>query len=106
IRNELKTLLAGLSGVDIREVGGRIFLDGAVPAQDDLARIDRIIALYGGQVASLVTVDPARQRTNIKLDLHFVQFRKNSSHKFGLNWPANFGAHQGAGGGSSVSFLY
>ena len=79
IRTELKTLLAGLTGVDIREVGGRMFLDGAVPSQDDLARIDRIVALYAGQVASLVTVDPARQRTNIKLDLHFVQFRKNSS---------------------------
>src|SRR5467141_1421288 len=53
IRTELKTLLAGLTGVDIREVGGRVFLDGAVPAPDDLARIDRIVALYSGQVASL-----------------------------------------------------
>ena len=106
IRTELKTLLAGLSGVDIREVGGRVFLDGAVPSQDDLARIDRIVALYAGQVASLVTVDPARQRTNIKLDLHFVQFRKNTSHKFGVNWPANIGSHLGATGQPSVSFLY
>ena len=106
IRTELKTLLAGLSGVDIREVGGRVFLDGAVPAQDDLARIERIVALYAGQVATLVTVDPARQRTNIKLDLHFVQFRKNSSHRFGVNWPANVGAHQTALGQPSVSFLY
>ena len=69
IRNELKTLLAGLTGVDIREVGGRVFLDGAVPSQDDVARIERIVALYAGQVASLVTVDPARQRTNIKLEI-------------------------------------
>jgi pilus assembly protein CpaC len=106
IHNELKTLLAGLSGVDIREVGGRIFLDGAVPAPDDLARIDRIVALYSGQVASLVTVDPARQRTNIKLDLHFVQFRKNRSHKFGVNWPANVGSHLNALNQPSVSFLY
>jgi len=106
IRTELKTLLAGLTGVDIREVGGRVFLDGAVPSQDDLARIDRIVALYAGQVASLVTVDPARQRTNIKLDLHFVQFRKNSSHKFGVNWPANIGSHLGATNQPSVSFLY
>jgi pilus assembly protein CpaC len=106
IRTELKTLLAGLSGVDIREVGGRVFLDGAVPSQDDLARIDRIVALYAGQVASLVTVDPARQRTNIKLDLHFVQFQKNSSHKFGVNWPANIGSHLGATQQPSVSFLY
>lgn len=106
IRNELKTLLAGLTGVDIREVGGRVFLDGAVPSQDDLARIDRIVALYAGQVASLVTVDPARQRTNIKLDLHFVQFRKNSSHKFGVNWPANIGSHQTTTNQPSVSFLY
>jgi pilus assembly protein CpaC len=106
VRTELKTLLAGLTGVDIREVGGRVFLDGAVPSQDDLARIDRIIALYAGQVASLVTVDPARQRTNIKLDLHFVQFRKNSSHKFGVNWPANIGSHLGATNQPSASFLY
>src|SRR6476469_3724338 len=54
IRRELKTLLAGLSGIDIREVGGRIFLDGAVPAAEDLARIDRLVALYAGQVSSLV----------------------------------------------------
>ena len=106
VRNELKTLLAGLTGVDIREVGGRIFLDGAVPTQEDLARIDRIVALYAGQVASLVSVDPARQRTNIKLDLHFVQFRKNSSHKFGVNWPANIGSHLNAQNQPSMSFLY
>jgi pilus assembly protein CpaC len=77
-----------------------------VPSQDDLARIDRIVALYAGQVASLVTVDPARQRTNIKLDLHFVQFQRNSSHKFGVNWPANIGSHLGATQQPSVSFLY
>ncbi len=106
IRRELKTLLAGLSGIDIREVGGRIFLDGAVPAAEDLARIDRLVGLYAGQVSSLVTVDPARQRTNIKLDLHFVQFSKNSSHKFGLNWPGNIGAHLNAQGTPSVNFLY
>jgi pilus assembly protein CpaC len=106
IRRELKTLMAGLSGVDVREVGGRIFLDGAVPTPDDLARIDRLVALYAGQVSSLVTVDPARQRTNIKLDLTFVQFRRNSSHKFGLNWPANVGSHLNAQGTPSVNFLY
>jgi pilus assembly protein CpaC len=109
IRNELKTLLAGLSGVDIKEVNGRIFLDGAVPSQDDLARIERLVTLYQGQVSSLVTVDPARQRTNIKLDLHFVQFRKNTNYKMGINWPSNFGAHQAAGGGaggSTVNFLF
>ncbi|MGZ3425321.1 MAG: hypothetical protein ACXVCV_01675, partial [Polyangia bacterium] len=51
-------------------------------------------------------VDPARQRTNIKLDLHFVQFRKNSSHKFGVNWPNSIGSHLNAQGQPSVSFLY
>jgi pilus assembly protein CpaC len=106
IRAELKSLMVGLSGVDVREVGGRVFLDGAVPSQDDLARIDRIVAMYAGQVASLVTVDPARQRTNIKLDLHFVQMRKSSSHKFGVNWPGNVGAHLNAQNQPSVSFLY
>jgi pilus assembly protein CpaC len=106
IRSEVKTLMNGMNGVDIREVGGRIFLDGAVPTPDDLARIDRIVALYAGQVASLVTVDASRQRTNIKLDLHFVQFSKTSSHKFGVNWPGNIGAHMTAQGQPSVNFNY
>ncbi len=106
IKNELRTLLAGYTSVEMREVGGRIFLDGAVPAQDDLARIERIMTLYQGQVASLVTVDASKQRTNIKLDLHFVQFRKSNSYKFGLNWPANFGSHLNQTQQPSVTFLY
>jgi pilus assembly protein CpaC len=107
VRSELKQLLSSFSGVEIREAGGRLFLDGAVPAQEDLARISRMIEVYGGQVASFVTVDPAKSKTNIKLDLHFVQLRKNTSHNVGLNWPANIGAHpESGGGGSSVSFLY
>ncbi len=106
IKNELRTLLAGYTSVEMREVGGRIFLDGAVPAQDDLARIERIVNMYQGQVASLVTVDASKQRTNIKLDLHFVQFRKSNSYKFGLNWPQNFGSHLNQSGQPSVTFLY
>jgi len=106
VRKELKALLSNFSAVDVREVGGRIFLDGAVPSADDLARIDRLIALYAGQVSSLVTVDPAKQRLNIKLDLHFVQFRKNSANKVGVNWPANVGSHTTAGGGPSTQFLF
>lgn len=106
IRNELRTLLAGLTGVDVREVGGRLFLDGAVPTQDDLARIERIVALYNGQVASLVVVDPARQRTNVKLDLHFVQFRKNVSHKAGVNWPGHIGGATASGSSPAVQIQY
>lgn len=106
IKNELRTLLAGYTSVEMREVGGRIFLDGAVPAQEDLSRIDRIVNMYAGQVASLVMVDASKQRTNIKLDLNFVQFRKANSHKFGVNWPANFGSHLNQSGQPSVSFLY
>ena len=106
IRGEIKQLMNGMNGVDVREIGGRIFLDGAVPTPDDLARVDRIVALYAGQVASLVTIDPSRQRTNIKLDLHFVQFSKTSSYKFGVNWPANIGAHLNGSGQPSVNFNY
>jgi pilus assembly protein CpaC len=106
IRKEMKALLGSLTGVDIREVGGRIFLDGAVPSQEDLARIERLVNMYPGQVSSLVVVDPAKQRLNIKLDLHFVQMRKNSSYKFGLNWPGNVGAHLNQQSVPSVNFLY
>ncbi len=106
IRNELKTLLANFPGVEVREVGGRLFLDGAVPAEQDVARIDRIVAMYAGQVATFVTVDPSQQRTNIKLDLHFVQFSKTTASKAGVNWPANIGAHLNATGQPSVNLLY
>src|SRR5260370_42671261 len=81
IRNELKSLLAGLTGVDIREVGGRVFLDGAVPAQQDLERIERLVTIYGGQGSPLGNLEPARPPTNIQPELPFVQVPPHSAHQ-------------------------
>ncbi len=94
IRRELRTLIGPDSGIDVREVGGKIFLDGSVGTAEQLARIERFAALYQGQVSSLVIVDPTRQKTNVKIDFYFVSLQKTSSYQFGVNWPGNIG--QGA----------
>jgi Flp pilus assembly secretin CpaC len=91
IRHEMRALIGNDANIDVREVGGKIFLDGAVGTQEQLSRIERFAALYQGQVSSLVMVDPTRQKTNVKIDFHFVQFNKTSSYHFGVNWPGNIG---------------
>jgi pilus assembly protein CpaC len=94
ITNELKTLLGDLHGVGFRRVGPRIFIEGSVPTEADRQRINQVARVYGGQVVSLAKVDAdtVRPRTNIRLDLFFVELRRSSDYKLGIAWPGSYGS--------------
>ncbi len=91
---ELKALLSDLHGIGLRQVGPRVFIDGALPQKAALLRVEQIARTYHGQVVSLVHIDAAavRPRTNIRLDLIFVTLRRRSDYNFGVSWPASYGA--------------
>lgn len=91
IQKELQELLGGISGITLKILGGVVYISGSVPVAEDLQRIDKLVASYGGQVISLAAVDPSRQRANIRLVLHFVQVRRDSGYQFGVKWPASLG---------------
>jgi pilus assembly protein CpaC len=93
VEREVKQLLEGTSGVRVRRVGARFFIEGGVTAEADVRRIERIATLYPGQVESLVVVGaaPVESKLNIRIDFYFVQYERNSSYAFGVNWPGRIG---------------
>src|SRR5262249_44199655 len=86
VEKELETLLAGYTGLRIRAVGPRFFIEGGVSTEADAKRIALIAALYPGQVESLVVVGSVgtEHTINVRIDFYFVQYDKTSSYGVGL----------------------
>lgn len=93
VENELAQLLSGYTGIRVRKIGSRLFIEGGVQNEADLARIKQIADLYPGQVESLVTVGTGAvdRNLNVRIDFFFVQYNKNSSYGVGVSWPSRIG---------------
>jgi pilus assembly protein CpaC len=93
VEKELEQLLAGYTGLKIRSVGTRFFLEGGVSTEADAKRIALIASLYPGQVESLVVVGSVgpEHTINVRIDFYFVQYDKKSSYGVGLAWPGRIG---------------
>jgi pilus assembly protein CpaC len=93
VEKEVAELLDGYTGVRLRRVGARFFIEGGVSTEADLNRIRQIAALYPGQVESLVALGSGgtNRQTNIRIDFFFVQYDKTSSYGVGINWPGEIG---------------
>jgi pilus assembly protein CpaC len=91
VEAELKQLLEGYTGVKVRRVGSRLFIEGSVATEADVKRIGQISLLYGGQVESLVGVGGGKDRTNIRIDFFFVEYERTSGYQVGISWPSSLG---------------
>ncbi|MBS2012709.1 MAG: pilus assembly protein N-terminal domain-containing protein [Deltaproteobacteria bacterium] len=93
VRKEVSALLEGYTGLKLREVGPRFFIEGGVSTEADAKRIAIIASLYPGQVESLVVVGSVGQEhtINVRIDFYFVQYDKSSSYGVGLAWPGRIG---------------
>lgn len=93
VEREVQQLLEGYTGLRVRRVGSRLFIEGGVATEADQNRVKQISALYSGQVESLVTVGSGAidRKLNIRLDFFFVQYDKNTSYGVGIAWPARIG---------------
>ena len=103
VEAELRQLLDGLVGIRIRRVGPRFFIEGGVSSEEELNRIAHIASLYPGQVESLVVLGGAAadNKINIRVDVFFVQYEKNSLYQVGIDWPGRIGGEV-----LSTSFAY
>jgi pilus assembly protein CpaC len=104
VESELGELLGDLTGIRVRRVGSRFFVEGGVSTEAELERIKHIAGLYQGQVESLVVLGGAAadRKINIRVDFFFVQYNKTHSQQIGMAWP-------GAIGGDGIvrsSFVY
>ena len=93
VEKELEQLLLGYTGLRIRSVGTRFFIEGGVSTEADAKRVALIASLYPGQVESLVVVGSvgAEHSINVRIDFYFVQYDRSSSYGVGINWPGRFG---------------
>lgn len=94
IQRELERLLVGMDGLRVEEIGRRIFIDGRVNSNAELTRLNSLAEkLYPGQVFVLAQLEGTRvsKRVNVRLDVHYVELRKDSGFKVGLNWPGAVG---------------
>ncbi len=93
VESELNELLGDTTGIRVRRVGSRFFIEGGVTTEPELQRIDHIAKLYQGQVESLVVLGgvAADRKINIRVDLYFIQYNKNRNTQFGVSWPSTVG---------------
>jgi pilus assembly protein CpaC len=93
IEKEVNELLVGYTGIRVRRVGNRLFMEGGVSTEADAKRMQLIANLYPGQVESLVVMGSVgkEHETNIRIDFYFVQYDKTSSYGVGVSWPGRIG---------------
>jgi pilus assembly protein CpaC len=93
VEDEVNQLLNNQPGVRMRRVGSRLFIEGGVSSQAELDRIQHIATLYEGQVESLVVVGGAAadRKTNVRVDVYFVQYEKTKLIRAGISWPGSIG---------------
>jgi pilus assembly protein CpaC len=115
IIDELKQLIGGIEGLDYREVGGTVWLEGEVLTERDMDRIDRVLASYP-EVRSLVELSPMTQVLmdragadsvkTVQLDVTIVEVDKNMVRDLGVRWSSEvspnssmpFALDEGGGG--------
>ena len=107
VERELFTLLEGTTGIRVRRVGARFFIEGGVSTEPELKRIAQIAALFPGQVESLVVLGgaAAERKLNVRIDFFFVQYDRTRSFQFGTSWPATIGGAGVASASGSFDFL-
>ena len=93
VEHELLQLLSGTTGVRVRRVGARFFIEGGVSTEPELKRIEHIAALFPEQVESLVVLGgaAAERKLNLRVDFIFVQFDKSKGYQVGVNMPSSIG---------------
>jgi pilus assembly protein CpaC len=101
VASELAELVGDQTGIRVKRIGSRFFIEGGVSSEADLQRLQHIASLYSGQVESLVVLGgvAADRKINIRIDFYFVQYDKTKNTKFGMHWPGSFG-----GGTSGFTF--
>ncbi len=75
----------------VRRVGARFFIEGGVSTEAELKRIQQIASLFPGQVECLVVLGGAAadRKLNVRVDFIFVQFDRDKSYQFGVNYPTS-----------------
>lgn len=101
LAEEVRDVLGGDSGVDIRVVKGRVLIEGEVASEIHQNKIDRLQELYPDQILNFARyreafVEGARM---VALDVHFVQLATTQGDELGVRWDQFIGGEMTFGQG-------
>lgn len=91
VMREVRQLIEGIPGVDVRTIGNRVVLDGRIYTAAERDRLQRIVAMYPGSIESLFHYDEAgaTRRPMFALQLQVVDLRDVDSLDLGPEWPTS-----------------
>ena len=81
----------GLSTVDVRVEGGKVFLMGEVATDEQLTTLEQLAGSYPGSLVNLVTVRPAAMEPTgvvplVRLSVQVVEINRTDLEKLGVKW--------------------
>ena len=98
ITDELEQLIGGVEGIEYREVGGTVWVEGEVLTERDMDRIERVLESYP-EVRSLVELSPMTQEMmdraeadsidTVQLDVTIMEVDKSLIRTLGVRWSSN-----------------
>ena len=80
---EIIRKLSGLDGIRVTEIGDTLLLDGEVPTQNDLSRVQAVAGIFGKKVVNLLSVKAPLQ---VLLQVQVVEARRNAGKDLGIRW--------------------
>jgi pilus assembly protein CpaC len=98
ITEELEQLLGGIEGIEYKEVGGTVWIEGEVLTQRDLDRITKVLENYP-EVRSLVELSPMTQQMmdraqadsikTVQMDVTIMEVDKSMLRSLGVKWASS-----------------
>lgn len=95
IIDELEQLIGGIEGIEYREVGGTVWVEGEVLTERDLQRVERVLESYP-EVRSLVELSPitaemmdraeAEAVKTVQMDVTIMEIDKSLMRDLGVRW--------------------
>lgn len=94
IVTEARNLLESVQGLEINNVGDRIFIEGKNLSEQELGKVKALAAEYpgiidrtSGRYQESRSADPSAM---VMFDLYFVEFKKSYLQNLGVNWQKSF----------------
>lgn len=98
IIDELEQLIGGIEGLEYREVGGTVWLEGEVLTERDLERIGKVLESYP-EVRSLVELSPITAQMmdraeadaikTVQLDVTIMEVDRSLMRDLGVRWSSS-----------------
>lgn len=81
---QLQALLAGVSGVRLRESAGHILIEGERISAEDQQRIAQVAGLFPGRVLNLI--GQGSWESMVQMNVRLVEVRRDQLRQLGLRW--------------------